>query len=115
MYASTLVSEFLAPYHLHTRHTDFIFAPPQQVHLFHEGRFVGPFVYGLVQSLNMETLQREYAEDTTRVYPLRFLCSRRHLQVLGPVRGLVPPGLPGEGGTLFLPAPIASGATCSPA
>src|SRR5205823_6325496 len=45
-YASTLVSEFIAPYHLQTRDTRHIFAPPQPVHLVHEGRFIGPFVYG---------------------------------------------------------------------
>ena len=38
--------EFLAPYQLSSRHTNHIFAPPQALHLFHEGQFVGPFVYG---------------------------------------------------------------------
>src|SRR5690606_35152294 len=42
MYASILVSEVLAPYDLHTRNIEFIFAPPQRVHLFHEGEFIGP-------------------------------------------------------------------------
>ena len=46
LYASILISEFLAPYNLHSRHADFIFAPPQGVHLFDQGRFVGPFLYG---------------------------------------------------------------------
>ena len=32
MYASILVCEFLAPYNLASRHTDFIYAPPQTVH-----------------------------------------------------------------------------------
>ena len=41
-----LVCEFLAPYNLHTRNVDFIYSPPQRVHLFHDGSFVGPFVYG---------------------------------------------------------------------
>ena len=45
-YLSTLASEIIAPYNLHTRNPHAILAPPQQVHLFHEGRFVGPFVYG---------------------------------------------------------------------
>ena len=65
MYASILVSELIAPYNLHSRHTDFIYAPPQSVHLFHEGRFVGPFVYALQYRLNMENLKREYTDDTT--------------------------------------------------
>src|SRR4029079_11629054 len=69
MYGSTLISEVLVPYNLHTRNTDFIYAPPQTVHLFHDGHFIGPFVYALKKSLNMETLRRDYAEDRSRPYP----------------------------------------------
>ena len=75
MYASILVSELLAPYALHSRHSEFIFAPPQSVHLFHEGRLVGPFVYALSYRLNMDTLKREYTEDRTQVQPLRYFCA----------------------------------------
>jgi peptide/nickel transport system permease protein len=46
MYLTILVCEFLAPYGLDTRNTDFIFAPPQRVRIFHDGRLVAPFVYG---------------------------------------------------------------------
>ena len=65
-YASTLVSEFIAPYDLHTRDTNHIYAPPQRVRLFHEGNFVGPFVYGYSMRLNMQTLKREYSDDPQR-------------------------------------------------
>jgi peptide/nickel transport system permease protein len=75
MYGTTLVTEILAPYNLHTRHTDFIYASPQPVHLFHQGRFVGPFVYDLHKSLDMERMRRMYAEDASAPRPLRFLCS----------------------------------------
>ncbi len=73
-YGSILITEILAPYDLHTRNTEYIFAPPQQVHLFHQGNFVGPFVYPLNYRLNLETLKREYSEDETRPQPLRFFC-----------------------------------------
>ena len=43
-YFSILISEFLAPYHLHSRDAQHIFAPPQALHFFHEGELVGPFV-----------------------------------------------------------------------
>ncbi|WP_373087696.1 ABC transporter permease [Sneathiella sp.] len=74
-YLSILISEFLAPYNLHSRHTKYIFAPPQSIHLFHKGEFVGPFVYGYKQRLDLDTLKREYDINTNRVYPLRFFCS----------------------------------------
>ncbi len=50
IYAAILVSEFLAPYQLDTRNAQHIYAPPQPVHLFHEGEFIGPFVYGSTTS-----------------------------------------------------------------
>lgn len=102
MYASTLVSEVIAPYQLHTRNTDFIYAPPQEVRWFHEGRWVGPFTYGLVKTLNMDTLKREYSEDTSRVYPLRFLCSGDPYRFWGLFDAKFHLVCPGEGGTLFL-------------
>jgi peptide/nickel transport system permease protein len=102
MYASTLVSEILAPYELHTRNTDFIYAPPQKVRWFHEDRFVGPFTYRMTKSLNMTTLKREYAEDTSRPYPVRFLCSGDRYRFWGLFETSFHIVCPGDGGTMFL-------------
>jgi peptide/nickel transport system permease protein len=74
LYAMILICEFLAPYNLHTRNMDFIYAPPQRVHFFHDGQFVGPFVYGRQMRLDMDTLKREYTDDKNEVQPIRFLC-----------------------------------------
>ena len=74
LYASILVSECIAPYGLQTRNADFIFAPPQEVQFFHEGEFIGPFVYSLDYKLNMEILRREYTDNKNVVQPLRFFC-----------------------------------------
>ena len=73
-YFSILISEVIAPYNLHARHTDYLYAPPQSVHLFHEDEFVGPFVYGMKRKLNMEVLQWVYTEDTSKVHKVRFFC-----------------------------------------
>ncbi len=102
MYASILVSEILAPYNLHSRHTDFIYAPPQGIHLFHEGRFVGPFVYGFDYRLNKENLRREYSENPAVIQPLRFLCLGDAYEFWGLVSGRFHLVCPAEGGTLFL-------------
>jgi peptide/nickel transport system permease protein len=73
-YATTLVSELIAPYNLHTRDTSSIYAPPQQLHFFHDGRFVGPFVYGYRMQLNLELLKREYTDDPSQIHRVRFFC-----------------------------------------
>ncbi|MGE0119347.1 MAG: ABC transporter permease [Dongiaceae bacterium] len=74
LYGSILICEFLAPYGLETRDRRMIFAPPQAIHLFHEGEFVGPFVYGYDFKLNTVTLKREYTTDRSKALPLRFFC-----------------------------------------
>jgi len=102
LYLSILISEFLAPYGLHARHTDFIYAPPQPIHLFDKGRFVGPFVYGLDYKLNMTNLRREYTPDPTRVQPIRFFCRGESYDYFGLFEGNLHLVCPAEGGTLFL-------------
>jgi len=102
MYLSVAVSEVLAPYELHTRNTDYIYAPPQELHFFHEGDFIGPFVYGLRYKLNMENLRREYTEDTSQVYPLRFFCSGDPYRFWGAAEGRFHLVCPAEGGAMFL-------------
>lgn len=74
IYGSTLISEVVAPYNLQTRNPRAIYAPPHAIHLFHEGSFVGPFVYGYRFKMNIETLKREYTPDPGKVQPLRFFC-----------------------------------------
>ena len=101
LYASILVSEVLAPYNLHTRNTRHIYAPPQEVHLFHDGGFVGPFVYGYAMQLNMETLKREFTPDRSKVEPLRFFCSGDEYEFWGLVEGRLHLVCPAEGGTFF--------------
>ncbi len=74
LYLIALFAEFVAPYDLQHRERRHVFAPPQIVHLFHEGRFVGPFTYGFESSVDLDTLQRIYIPDRTDVQPLKFFC-----------------------------------------
>jgi len=101
-YASTLVSELIAPYHLHSRNAKQIYAPPQEVHLFHEGRLVGPFVYGYAMRLDMESLRREYTPDPKQVHPVRFFCLGDEYLFWGLVEGRFHFICPAEGGSLHL-------------
>ena len=101
-YFSILITEFLAPYELQTRNTDFIYAPPQAVHLFHEGSFVGPFVYGLDYKLDLRTLKRNYTPNLSQVQPLRFFCGGEPYEMWGMIRSDLHFVCPAAGGTFFL-------------
>ncbi len=101
LYLSIAVSEILAPYSLHSRHTEHIFAPPQRLHVIHQGEFVGPFVYGYSYRLNMENLRREYREDPLQVQPLRFFCLGDEYSLWGLVPGSFHLVCPAPDGTFF--------------
>ncbi|WP_374632413.1 ABC transporter permease [Paracoccus sp. (in: a-proteobacteria)] len=74
VYLVATFAEFVAPYGLHRNDTDNIYAPPQAIHLFHDGKFVGPFVYARTMELDMENLRRVYTDDLARPEKLRFFC-----------------------------------------
>ena len=101
-YGSVLISEFIAPYNLHTRNTDYIYAPPQSVHLFHDGEFIGPFVYGRDYELDMDLLKRNYPERKDDVQPLRFFCNGDSYRFWGMFEGSFHFVCPPENGTFFL-------------
>jgi len=102
MYFSVIISEFLAPYALTTRNTDFIYAPPQTINFFHDGEFQGPFVYGLKYQLNMTNLKREYQEDKQSIQKIRFFCKSDTYKFWGHVAASTHLFCPSATGTLFL-------------
>ena len=102
LYASALVSEILAPYGLNTRDSRHIYAPPQAVQLFHEDRFVGPFVYGYSMKLNTDTMKREFTADVGKVQQLRFFCQGDEYEFWGLFDARFHVVCPAEGGTLYL-------------
>lgn len=102
LYATIAIVEFLAPYNLHTRNVDFIHSPPQRVHLFHDGKFVGPFVYGRTMTLDMDTLRRIYTEKPDQVEPIRFFCRGDGYKFWGLVQTNVHLACPAKDGQMFL-------------
>ncbi|HSC69819.1 MAG TPA: ABC transporter permease [Candidatus Methylomirabilis sp.] len=101
-YATIPFVEFLSPYNLRMLHPDFVYFPPQPVRFFHEGRFVGPFVYGSSMIINMENLKREYSEDRTRRYRVRLLTRGEGYWMWGLWHSDLHLFGTEEGGTLFL-------------
>ena len=102
MYASILVSEILAPYALQSRNTDYLYHPPQSMHLFHEGRFVGPFVYKSIGQFDLKDFQWKYSEDKSTPQPIRFFCQGDTYQYFGLIEGRFHLVCPPKDGQLFL-------------
>jgi peptide/nickel transport system permease protein len=102
LYGMIIIAEFLAPYNLHTRNVDFIHAPPQRVRLFHDGKLIGPYVYGREMTLNMESLKRVYTDNKSDVQPLRFFCRGDDYRFWGQIATNVHLVCPAKGGQLFL-------------
>ena len=102
LYAMILICEFLAPYNLHTRNMDFIYTPPQRVHFFHEGSFVGPFVYGRTMTLDLDTLKRNYQDNPADIEPVRFFCRGDSYRFWGLFENNLHLVCPAQGGQLFL-------------
>jgi peptide/nickel transport system permease protein len=102
MYLSILFCEFLAPYDLDARNTDFIYAPPQRVRIFDKGRLVAPFVYGYDYRLDMNNLERVYTVNPEKRQPIRFFCKSGEYRFWGLFGGDLHLVCAANGGQLFL-------------
>jgi len=101
-YAMILFCEFLAPYALDSRHTDFIHAPPQGVHIFADGRLTWPYVEGTKYRLDMTQLRRVYTADPQDRQPIRFFCHGDKYEYWGMIPGDLHLFCPARGGQFFL-------------
>jgi peptide/nickel transport system permease protein len=63
IYLVALFAEPIAPYLPDAFNPPRTYAPPQALHFFHEGRFVGPYVFGLKQEIEQEALRRIFKVD----------------------------------------------------
>ena len=83
LYVTAAFGNFIAPSDLVAYNAETKDAPPSKIHLFHEGKPIGPFVYGLVSERNMATFQREYVEVKDKIFRLRFWCPGPEYQFWG--------------------------------
>jgi peptide/nickel transport system permease protein len=84
-YGSAILAEFLSPYALDTRFTDYIFTPPTLPRFFDgQGNFhFQPFIYKMNRTINRETLEISYTPDTTALYPITLFAKGEPYQLWG--------------------------------
>jgi peptide/nickel transport system permease protein len=101
LYLATVLAGFLSPHDPAAQHRDLSFAPPTRLHVVDaEGRLhLRPFVDGLTQSAG----DGAYAEDRSRITPVRFFVRGAPYRVAGIFRGnLHLFGTDGPGGVFLL-------------
>lgn len=101
-YALIPFVEVVAPYNVAHRHNLFMYAPPQPIHLFHEGRFVGPFVHPYSFTFDQERFRHDYTIDKTTAQPIRFFCRGDTYKFWGLWQSDFHLVCPPEDGTMFL-------------
>ena len=66
MYLVAIFASFLSPYTDSHEYRDLALAPPTPIHVMHEGRFIGPFVYRAERRFDPETLLMSYQVDRSK-------------------------------------------------
>ncbi len=72
VYLIALFVEPIAPYLPDAFNPPRTYAPPQLIHFVHDGRLVGPYVFGLKQEIEPEALRRVFKPDPNKRVPLGF-------------------------------------------
>jgi peptide/nickel transport system permease protein len=72
VYFVAIFCDFLAPYDPAFSRAELRYLPPMKVHLFHEGEFVGPFVYGLIEGYDPLTFKPVYVDNPEEVNPVKW-------------------------------------------
>jgi len=80
-YLAALFAGFLAPYTLSTRFIEYIYMPPQRVHLINDRKFQ-PFVYDVKLTID-KNLRKIYEPDLTKKVPLQFFAHGEPYKLFG--------------------------------
>ena len=85
LYSLAIFPEFYSVNDHHKRHVKYAKAPPHTIRFVDaEGNFHWqPFIYDMTQELDLDTLKRNYTEDTSQRFPLRFFVRGLPYKVLG--------------------------------
>jgi len=81
LYACAAFADFLAPYPERYINTNNTFQPPSRIRFRdEEGRWVGPYVYAMKKTLDMQTFQTVWEVDTSQRYPIKFFVRREGIR-----------------------------------
>lgn len=101
LYFGMIFSPFLAPLGLEDYSGAYSNAPPSKIRFYHEGEYIGPFVYRMSVTRDMYE-NKFFTEDMSQPYPINFLVSggtyrlwglfRTDVHLFGVDNSALPPG-----------------------
>lgn len=71
MYLIMILASFISPYSDAKDFRKLSLAPPTPIHVMHEGKFIGPFVYNAERTFDPATKLMLYTEDRKTPHPIR--------------------------------------------
>ncbi len=96
------IAGFIAPYTPNERSADYLYAPPQSINLWHQGQFIGPYVYAIDATADLVNFRWSYETDETTPMPLEFFCEGSEYKLFGFVPSDTHLFCAPEGATVFL-------------
>ncbi|MBU2981395.1 ABC transporter permease [Lentibacter algarum] len=93
---------FIAPYTPNERNSDYLFAAPQSINLFHEGAFVGPYVYATTGEADLTAFRWVYTADKSTPQKLEWFCEGGDYRLAGLIKTSTHLFCAPEGTTVFL-------------
>ncbi len=93
---------FIAPYGPNERNAFHIYAPPQSINLWHEGEFIGPYVYPITGERDLVRFQWVYEADTSSPQKLEWFCEGEDYRLFGVIPSDTHLFCAPEGVTVFL-------------
>lgn len=80
------IAGFIAPYTPNERHADHLYAPPQSIHWFNNGQFIGPHVLPITATADLENFRWVYSADETKPMKLEFFCENEPYKLFGLIK-----------------------------
>ena len=77
------VAGFIVPYTPNERSADYLYAPPQSINLWHEGQFVGPYIYPITATADLVNYRWTYETDETTPMRLEYFCEGAQYNLFG--------------------------------
>ncbi|MEQ3672509.1 ABC transporter permease [Pseudophaeobacter sp.] len=93
---------FIAPYGPNQRMSENLYSPPQSINFFHDGEFIGPFIYPMTSEADLETFQWVFKPDLDNPLKLEFFCQAERYNIAGLIPSNTHLFCAPEGATLFL-------------